>query len=249
MRRLAYFCSLLLISGFMCFVGAPVAAKAACDALPSDKGQDGGSFTIDAAGSYTIWVRMLMPTNDSNSVAVKIDEVCPVIVGGDQSGAGFRWVSYGAALNLAAGTHAIVLAGHEVGAGVDRIMALADPGCVPTGAGDNCLGAKVNQLPTTSATTNQAPVKPSSAVTIARATPAHIVWLTLAIGAAALATVGFLWWIHHFRRVSVGMWFGLHALADWIAARLGGYTGDTLGAVQQKAEIAFLVVAALLLHH
>ena len=33
----------------------------------------------------------------------------------------------------------------------------------------------------------------------------------------------------------------------WIAQRLGGYTGDTLGAVQQKAEIAFLVVAALLL--
>jgi adenosylcobinamide-GDP ribazoletransferase len=31
----------------------------------------------------------------------------------------------------------------------------------------------------------------------------------------------------------------------WIADRIGGYTGDTLGAVQQKAEIAFLVVAAL----
>ena len=33
--------------------------------------------------------------------------------------------------------------------------------------------------------------------------------------------------------------------AHWIAKRLGGYTGDTLGAVQQTAEIAFLVVAAL----
>ena len=31
----------------------------------------------------------------------------------------------------------------------------------------------------------------------------------------------------------------------WFHARLGGYTGDTLGAVQQKAEIVFLVVAAL----
>ena len=50
------------------------------------------------------------------------------------------------------------------------------------------------------------------------------VWLTIAIGAA---------------------WYA----SRWIAARLGGYTGDTLGAVQQKAEIAFLVVAALLLHH
>lgn len=35
--------------------------------------------------------------------------------------------------------------------------------------------------------------------------------------------------------------------ARWIAKRIGGYTGDTLGAVQQKSEIAFLVVAALLI--
>jgi len=33
--------------------------------------------------------------------------------------------------------------------------------------------------------------------------------------------------------------------SQWIAKRIGGYTGDTLGAVQQAAEIAFLVVAAL----
>lgn len=39
------------------------------------------------------------------------------------------------------------------------------------------------------------------------------------------------------------------ALSRWIAGRLGGYTGDTLGAVQQAAEIAFLVVAALLIGH
>ena len=38
-------------------------------------------------------------------------------------------------------------------------------------------------------------------------------------------------------------WFA----SRWIAQRLGGYTGDTLGAVQQKAEIAVLVVAALML--
>ena len=40
-------------------------------------------------------------------------------------------------------------------------------------------------------------------------------------------------------------WFA----ARWIAERIGGYTGDTLGAVQQKAEIAFLVVAALMISH
>ena len=40
-------------------------------------------------------------------------------------------------------------------------------------------------------------------------------------------------------------WFA----SRWIAERLGGYTGDTLGAVQQKAEMAFLIVAALMIHH
>jgi adenosylcobinamide-GDP ribazoletransferase len=41
--------------------------------------------------------------------------------------------------------------------------------------------------------------------------------------------------------VLASAWFTSH----WVAKRLGGYTGDTLGAVQQKAEVVFLVVAAL----
>ena len=73
------------------------------------------------------------------------------------------------------------------------------------------------------------------------------VWLTIALGAglafllllgkgffaallAPLAAIAAAWWA-----------------SRWIAQRIGGYTGDTLGAVQQKAEIVFLVVAALLI--
>ena len=37
------------------------------------------------------------------------------------------------------------------------------------------------------------------------------------------------------------------AATNWIAKKIGGYTGDTLGAVQQVSEIAFLVVAAALI--
>ena len=33
-------------------------------------------------------------------------------------------------------------------------------------------------------------------------------------------------------------------LATWLGRRLGGCTGDTLGAVQQTAEIAFLLAVA-----
>jgi adenosylcobinamide-GDP ribazoletransferase len=74
------------------------------------------------------------------------------------------------------------------------------------------------------------------------------VWLTIGIGAA----LAFVLLVGHGLFVAIlapaaafaSAWFG----SRWIAARIGGYTGDTLGAVQQKAELAFLVVAALLIH-
>jgi adenosylcobinamide-GDP ribazoletransferase len=75
------------------------------------------------------------------------------------------------------------------------------------------------------------------------------VWLTIGIGAALafllLLGKGFLVaLVAPIVTVAVA-W----AASRWIADRIGGYTGDTLGAVQQKAEIAFLVVAALFLSH
>ena len=71
------------------------------------------------------------------------------------------------------------------------------------------------------------------------------VWLTIAIGAALafLLLLGKGFFAALFTPlIAVGA--GIFA-SHWIAKRIGGYTGDTLGAVQQKAEIAFLVVAAL----
>ena len=71
------------------------------------------------------------------------------------------------------------------------------------------------------------------------------VWLTIAIGAglAFLLLLGKGLFVAILAPLAVmaSAWFATH----WIAKRLGGYTGDTLGAVQQKAEIVFLVVAAL----
>jgi adenosylcobinamide-GDP ribazoletransferase len=77
------------------------------------------------------------------------------------------------------------------------------------------------------------------------------VWLTIAIGAAIafllllLAGKGFFVAILAPAAAIAAAWFA----SRWIAKRIGGYTGDTLGAVQQKAEIAFLIVAALLIAH
>jgi len=75
------------------------------------------------------------------------------------------------------------------------------------------------------------------------------VWLTIGIGAAIafllLLGKGFFVAILAPAASIAAAWFA----SRWIAARIGGYTGDTLGAVQQKAEVAFLIVAALFISH
>jgi len=73
------------------------------------------------------------------------------------------------------------------------------------------------------------------------------VWLTIGIGAAIafvlLLGKGFFVAILAPLLAVAAAWFA----ARWIAERIGGYTGDTLGAVQQKAETVFLIVAALMI--
>jgi adenosylcobinamide-GDP ribazoletransferase len=75
------------------------------------------------------------------------------------------------------------------------------------------------------------------------------VWMTIGLG-AVLAFVlllgkGFFAAVFAPLISMFAAWFA----ARWIANRIGGYTGDTLGAVQQKAELAFLVVSALMIAH
>ena len=71
------------------------------------------------------------------------------------------------------------------------------------------------------------------------------VWLTIGIGAllAFLLLLGKGFFVALLAPMAAiaAAWGASH----WIAKRLGGHTGDTLGAVQQTAEIALLVVAAL----
>jgi len=75
------------------------------------------------------------------------------------------------------------------------------------------------------------------------------VWLTIALGIALafllLLGKGFFVALLAPLAAVAAAW----AASRWIADRIGGYTGDTLGAVQQKAEMAFLIVAALLIGH
>ena len=75
------------------------------------------------------------------------------------------------------------------------------------------------------------------------------VWLSVGMGAA----IAFVLLLGHGFFVSIlapvtamaTTWLA----ARWIAEKIGGYTGDTLGAIEQKAEIVFLVVVALFIAH
>lgn len=75
------------------------------------------------------------------------------------------------------------------------------------------------------------------------------VWLTIGLGAAIafLLLLGKGFFVAVLAPVAAiaAAWFA----SRWIAERIGGYTGDTLGAIQQKAETAFLIVAALFISY
>ena len=128
-------------------------SAAACDTLAQDKGQASYSVSVEAAGNYTLWVRMAMHAPDHDSVFVRVDSQCPITVG-DKTLDGLRWVNYADGnatsairVDLTAGTHTIKFAGREAGVVVDKIMFVGDPTCVPAELGDNCLAATTTPPP------------------------------------------------------------------------------------------------------
>lgn len=142
--------SLLLIT-FAVFVRVQ-SANAACTTMPSDRGTASGSFSISNAGSYRVWVRMLAPDTNSNSVALQLDDglLCSVNVGDSGLTANtWTWVDWrdGNTASkidaaLTAGQHTYKLAGRETNVLVDSILFVADAACVPTGInGANCTAA------------------------------------------------------------------------------------------------------------
>lgn len=93
------------------------------------------------------------------------------------------------------------------------------------------------------------PVRPDGLGVLAGKPSDTDVWLSVAIGAALsvvlLLSHGFLAAI----LPPLAAMAAAYVAARWIAGVIGGYTGDTLGAVEQKAEVVFLIVAALFIAH
>ena len=140
------------------------AAADSCTPPSTTYGTDTMTMSVKTAGTYTIWTRMLAPSTSSNSILLNITNPggnsasCYNVGGASSIPAGsWTWVNYndGSASNvikvsLSPGNYTFTLTGTEAGVGIDRIEALSDNTCVPTGTGDNCTPVSDTTPPTVS---------------------------------------------------------------------------------------------------
>jgi len=144
-----------------------------CPVLPTDNGNVISSVTLDTTATYTVWSRILAPDTTNNSYYLQIDNQCAIKVGDNSSIPAniWTWVNYQDGnttttmnISLAAGDHIIKLIGNEPNVGVDKLVFLRDPNCIPTGLGDNCTA-----LPTATSVpltpTNTPPPNPTDTPT------------------------------------------------------------------------------------
>ena len=156
-----------IIVALATLLGAPVAlfmssgvAAAACTAPSTDYGQVTTSVSIPSTTTYRIWSRIMAPDTTNKSFLLEVDGgSCYNVGGGSISANTWTWVDYqgGTTSNkvqqsLSAGNHTLKLIGNAPGVKVDRVIAVSDTSCTPTGNGDNCNAPNDTQAPTVTLT-------------------------------------------------------------------------------------------------
>lgn len=94
------------------------------------------NFSVDSAGSYTLYARMNNPTYDDDSFWVSLDG-SPFTLYNGLITSGWQWLSLGN-YELSAGNHTFVLGYREDGATLDKI-AISNSFASPSGMGDEAL--------------------------------------------------------------------------------------------------------------
>ncbi len=121
-------------------------ASAACSLPSSNYGSLSYKISVPKSGKYRLWSRMMTADTAHNSFMIEVDGKNCFMVGGRSIAANtWTWADYQNANssskitpNLAAGNHTVKIVGHQPGVKVDRVLALTDTTCLPTGFGDNC---------------------------------------------------------------------------------------------------------------
>jgi chitodextrinase len=135
-------------------------ASAACSVPNTSFGQSTSTISVGSAGTYRIWSRIMAPDSANNSYSLEIDGGTCYTVGDSAIAANtWTWVDYqnGTAaskisLNLSAGSHTFKLIGREANVKVDRVLALTDTACIPSGMGGNCSTNADTTAPTVNLT-------------------------------------------------------------------------------------------------
>jgi chitodextrinase len=138
------FVSALLVASFVGLGGR--ARAAACTAPSTDYGTVTGSLSVPSTTTYRIWSRIMVPDSSNKTYLLEIDgSNCYSVGGGTISASTWTWVDYynGSSSTkvqqtLNQGNRSIKLIGNKPGVKVDRVIAVSDLACVPTGFGDNC---------------------------------------------------------------------------------------------------------------
>lgn len=122
------------------------ALAAACTAPSTDYGTATSAITVPSTATYRLWTRMYIPDTTNKTYLLEVDGTnCFTVGGGTLTQAAWAWVDYHSGnttskvqLSLSQGSHTVKLIGNAPGVKVDRIVALSDLNCVPSGFGDNC---------------------------------------------------------------------------------------------------------------
>lgn len=123
-------------------------SSAACTIPAQNFGIATSSTSVPEAGRYRVFVRLMAPDTNSNSVLLDIDGGDCFTVGNNSTAIpanAWTWVNYHSGnqssfmdVDLTAGQHSIRIIGQEAGVKVDRVILTTDLGCPVTSTGDAC---------------------------------------------------------------------------------------------------------------
>src|SRR5580700_9615901 len=161
-------------------VPAAWAVTDSCSPPATTYGTDTMELSIPETATYTLWTRLEIPDSTANSILLNIDNgtTCYDIGGSTTLPSNtWEWINYNDGntantirLTLSQGNHSLELIGTAGGVAVDRIEAVSDASCIPSGTGDNCTTPTQSSSPsptspspttTHTSTTSSSTAKPS----------------------------------------------------------------------------------------